>query len=226
MITRTYNADFINSVINHPSVKEGAEVKDILDVSGVVANLRNFILVNEFGGFLVIKLMDGLYECHTQFLPEGRGQAAINAVNEALHYIFTKTDCTRIVTKVNVNNRATRLFTSQFFRRRGVVGDHHYYSLDIEDWIERSPDCESHGVAFHNAIQGHSESVEMIENYTGAAYLMMNEGNIYKGQLIYNRWASMAGCPPIIVVSENPLIIQRGDLKISIDDGVQLCRQH
>lgn len=224
MIKRVYTADFINSVINHPSVKEGAEVKDILDVSGIVANLRNFVLVNEFGGFLVIKLMDGLYECHTQFLPEGRGQAAIDAVNQACHYMFTKTDCTRIVTKVNVNARVTRIFTSSFFRRRGVVGDHYYYSLDIEDWIERSPECAGQGAAFHNVIGSDSDATH--DSYTGASYLIMTEGNIYKGQLVYNRWAVMTGFPAIVVLSENPLVIQRGDLKISLDDEVQICQQH
>lgn len=226
MIKRTYNADFINSVINHPSVREGAEVKGVLDASATIANLRNFVLVNEFGGFVVIKLMDGLYECHTQFLPEGRGQLAVDAVNEACHYMFTKTDCTRIVTKVNVNNRATRLFTGSFFRRRGIVGDYYYYSLDIEDWIERSPDCVNSGIAFHNLIEDtvNHEPDATHDSYAGAAMLMAKNKNIYKGQTIYNRWAVMSGYEPIVVLSEFPLIVQCGGLKLAIDEEVMICQ--
>ncbi len=227
MIKRVYNADFINSVINHPSVKEGAEVKESLDVSEVAANLNNHILINEHGGFLVIKKMPGVYECHTQFLPEGRGQAAVDAVNEALNYMFLQTDCTRIVTKVNVNNKPVRMFTGQFFKKRGILGDYGYYSLDLECWIETSSECLIQGRLFHAMIEEevkHQDDATH-NSYVGAALLMAQNNNVYKGQLAYNRWSVMSGYEPIIILSETPLIAQCGNLKIAIQNNeVMLCQ--
>jgi hypothetical protein len=227
MIKRVYNADFINSVINHPSVKEGAEVKAFADMSEIASNLNNHILVNETGGFIVIKKMPGVYECHTQFLPEGRGQHAVDAVNEALNYMFLQTDCIRLVTKVNVNNKLVRLFTAQFFNRRGQVSDHYYYSLDMEDWIEKSESCLVEGRLFY-ALFGDGDDNDITESsYIGAALLMSKNSNVYKGLLAYNRWASMPNYEHIFVHNELPLILQKGALKIAIQNNeVTLCQPH
>jgi transcriptional regulator of aromatic amino acid metabolism len=227
MIKRTYNAEFINSVINHPSVIEGTELKELADVSAIAADLRNHILVNEFGGFLVIKAMEGVYECHTQFLPEGRGQLAVEAVQEAMRYMFLETDCQRIITKVNVNNKAVRLFAGQFFKKRGTNGTHDYYSLDLDNWIEKDDHCRIKGRLFHAQIDDDVEhSDDPIHNsFVGAAILMAQANNIYKGQLAYNRWAVMAGYEPIIILSETPIIAKCGNLRIAIQNsGVTLCR--
>jgi hypothetical protein len=227
MIKRVYNADFINSVINHPSVKDGAEVKDIADLSEVAANLNNFILVNEHGGFVVIKKMPGVYECHTQFLPEGRGQAAVDAVNEALNYMFLETDCIRIVTKVNVNNKPVRLFTGQFFKRRGEIGDHYYYSMDMEDWIEKSQTCLIEGRLFHALMEAENEADITENSYIGAVLLMSKNNNVYKGLLAYNRWACMPNYEHIFIHAELPLILQKGNLKIAVQNNeVTVCQQH
>jgi len=227
MIKRTYNADFINSVVNDPSVKDGAEAKGVLDFSAVAANLNNFILVNEFGGFIVIKLMPGIYECHTQFLPDGRGQLAVDAVEEAMRYMFIHTDCTRIVTKVNVNNKPVRMFAGQFFRKRGQSGDHCYYSIDLEDWISADGHCLIKGRLFHAQIDAETDIDPAYNSFTGAAILMALAGNVYKGQLAYNRWAVMAGFEPIIVLSETPLMLRKGNFTLSLQNNeVTLCPLH
>ncbi len=225
MIRRDYTADFINSVINDPSVKDGAEVKDIADVTSLVENLNNFVLVTEFGGFVVIKKMAGIYECHTQFLPAGRGKHAVDAVNESLRYMFLRTDCIRIVTKVHVENKAVQHFTAQFFRKRGQNGDHFYYSLDFDDWVAKDADCQMAGEQFHKLIAGKQNHDEdsLHDCYVGAAWLMAQKGNVYKGQLHYNRWAVMSGYELLIVLSEAPLIVSVGEMKLEIDQERITC---
>jgi hypothetical protein len=227
MIKRTYNAEFINSVINHPSVIKGTEFKELADVSAIASDLRNHVLVNEFGGFLVIKKMEGIYECHTQFLPEGRGQLAVEAVQEAMRYMFLETDCIRIITKVNVNNKAVRLFASQFFKKRGTNGTHDYYSLDIDTWIEKDDCCRIKGRLFHAQIEDSLDVDPLLNAFVGAAILMAQHQNVYKGQLAHNRWAVMAGYEPIIILSETPLIIRKGKHVISLQNNeVTLCPLH
>lgn len=227
MIKRVYTADFINSVINHPSVREGVEIKEIADLSGIAANINNFILVNDFGGFVVIQKGLGLYECHTQFLPEGRGQLAVDAVHEAMRFMFLEADCTRIVTKVNISNKPARMFAGQFFRKRGGCGNYYYYSLDIEDWVERDDLCNEAGEKFHSSIR---ESVDhdddsAHDSMVGAALLMAQHNNLLKGQLLYNRWALMSGYEPLFVLSEHPVIVQCGDMKLAIQNNeVMICR--
>lgn len=227
MIQRTFSADFINSVVNHPAVRDGVEAKGVLDFTDAAANLNNFVLVNEHGGFLVIKLMPGIYECHTQFLPEGRGQAAIEAVEEALRYMFIETDCVRIVTKVNVNNKAVRMFAGRFFRKRGQSGDHCYYSLDLDDWISTDGHCLVKGRLFQAQIEEYAVDDPNYVNFTGAALLMALSNNVYKGQLAFNRWAAMAGFEPIILLSETPLMIRKGKHTVLIQNNeVTLCPLH
>lgn len=225
MITRHYKPDFINSVINDPSVKEGAEIKGVADVSAIVENLNNFILATEFGGFVVIKKMPALYECHTQFLPEGRGAHALEAIKEALRYMFIQTDCVRLVTKVAVDNRPAQFLIAQFFKKRGKTGGHFYYSLDFDDWVITDDVCAKEGHAFHEKIR---ESVNHEEDSThdafvGASFLMARGGNVFKAQLLYNRWAVMSGYEGIAVLSETPLTIAVGTMRLALEQGGIVC---
>lgn len=225
MIKRDYNADFINSVINHPEVKDGAEVKGVGDASLLAANLNNFVLVTEFGGFIVIKKMAGLYECHTQFLPEGRGAHAVEAVREALRYMFTLTDCERIVTKVHVDNRHTQIFTAQFFKKRGRTGDHFYYSMDIDDWVITDSECQKAGDEFHALLGEHKDHDDdkTHDCFAGYAWLTAKTGNVFKAQMHYNKWAVMAGYEPLLILSERPLVILVGQLRLAIDQEGITC---
>jgi hypothetical protein len=225
VIERTYNPDFINSVINDPSVRDGAEVKGIGDVSEIIRSLNNYVLVSEFGGFVGIKKMAGLYECHTQFLPEGRGEHAVRAARESLRYMFCWTDCERIITKVHADNRPAQLFAAQFFKKRGRTGDHFYYSLDVDDWIAKDPGCQMAGEEFHRLIgdkKGHDDDATH-DCFAGYAWLAAKTGNIYKAQLQYNRWAVMAGYEPIIILSERPLVVSIGSMQIAMNQESITC---
>ncbi len=226
MIKRAYNADFINSVINDPSVKEGAEVKGIGDLSVVVSNLENFVLQTEFGGFVGIKKMQGLYECHTQFLPEGRGAHAMEACKEALRYMFLKTDCARIVTKASVSNRATQFMAAQFFKKRGQTGEHFYYSLDFDEWVLTDALCNAEGEKFHALVEDTTNHAEdkTHDSFVGAAWLMIQSGNIYKAQFHYSKWAFMSGYEPMIILAESPLIIQAGSMRLALENGELVCQ--
>lgn len=225
MIERSFNADFINSVINHPSVREGAGVLLPVDVSDFVANPFNFLLQNEFGGFLVINVMPGIYECHTQFLPEGRGEQVIEAVGEAMLYMFTKTDCTRIITKAHIENAPAKKLSNLFFEKRGQTGDYFYYETDFWSWARKSKECKKAGEDFHSLVEDSTnhEDDEAHDYQVGAAVLTAKE-NIKKAQMAYNNWAVMSGYEMMNIETLTPPVVRLGDMRLTINNGeVKLC---
>jgi len=52
---------------------------------------------------------------------------------------------------------------------------------------------------------------------------MARAGNVFKAQYHYNRWALMAGYEPVIILSETPLIVAVGAMKLAIDQESMTC---
>lgn len=111
-LQRSYDAEFLNSVLNHPEVSRwmiGFEPP--YDLSSVLANPANVFLANAHGGFLFVADEERFkYEVHTQFLPEGRGSSLALARDAAL-YMFAHTACLAIETYVPHDNEAARRLT-------------------------------------------------------------------------------------------------------------------
>lgn len=81
MIQRSFDADRINDLVNHPSIRPhvGGDPQVPLDLTAVVANHDNIFLLGDHGGFAFTWTAPGTYEVHTFILPEGRGAMALNA---------------------------------------------------------------------------------------------------------------------------------------------------
>ncbi len=111
-VTRSRDAAAFNAVINHPAVFPWvAGPNDVtLDVTSWLADDSHYLLTNEHGGFLFHPLGNGVYEVHTQFVPEGRKQAYA-AAQSAARYMFTQTDCVTIRTYVPENNKRAKALT-------------------------------------------------------------------------------------------------------------------
>lgn len=106
-MTPSRDAAFLNRVVNDPSVLPWVNLglfPDGIDTKPLVENDRNLFLANEHGGFLLVDKGDGIYEIHTQFLPEGRGRSAIEAGREAMRYVFTQTAIQALMTFCPLNN--------------------------------------------------------------------------------------------------------------------------
>jgi hypothetical protein len=111
MIKRDFTADYINSVINHPSVRAGAQVIEDVDLSEFVKDPKNIILTYQGGGFVLIP-RESSYEIHTQALPEGRGSKVRQAVEEMLEYMFERTE--RVTSMVKHGNEAALKLAREF----------------------------------------------------------------------------------------------------------------
>lgn len=108
------------------------------DMRPAVADERNYFLANEYGGFLFAHMGDGVYEIHTQFLPEGRGKKAKRAADEAREFMFTQTDC-QVLRTVCPHPESARLAQWGGMKKTGmaeVFGQPvEVYELKRSDWI-------------------------------------------------------------------------------------------
>lgn len=239
----------LNRVINDPSVRPWVGGGDVeLDVTPWTSNPANVILVNEHGGFCGIKQEDGVYELHTNLLPEGRGAKAFHAAREAAHYLFTRTDAHEIVTKVPAfNRRADRFvrtfgYTERFRRSNAAIGpdgpcDVTYFAYTIDQWLATDDLLPLYGEWFHRRLEeakiaaGSTLPVHdddpAHDRAAGAAIAMIHAGNAAKGVWFYNRWARFAGYATIELLSINPVIVDVRDAIIEIShDNMEViqCR--
>lgn len=249
-LRRTLDASFLNSVANDPGVRPWLGCVELgcadgtIDLTLAVSDPANVALVCDAGGFLLTNAGAGEYEVHSMFLPAGRGRMTVPAMRAGFEYMFTRTDCQRIVTKVPDDNAAAaglaRLggFREEFRRdsvwnSRGVS----YRSISLENWAMSSADLEVHGEWFHkhleaaklaagSSLESHAHDPAH-ERAVGATVLMARSGQGLKGVKFYNRWASLAGYQSIDMLSEKPAILDVRDAIIEVRGGdmeVLLCR--
>jgi hypothetical protein len=149
MITRTFDAQRLNVVLNHPEVFRWVSAPGVerFDFTSIAAEPRNVVLMNDHGGFVCVPQGEGVYEVHTQFLPEGR-KGALRAAREATAYMFEQTDCVALSTYVPEGNKgAKRLTELMGFAHTGREGSWTYpdgttvpidrYLLTKEVWLCR-----------------------------------------------------------------------------------------
>lgn len=249
-VIRQTDATQINAVANHRDILPFvAGVADAIDLGEALSNRDNVLLMaDETGGQFYIKSEPGVYEVHTLFLPEARGKHVIDVVTDAVHYMFTRTDCVEIVTRVPDGNVAaaalTRRFGGNFLFHMsnawpspsGNVGAG-FYMHGYRDWIRRASYLSVTGHDFHDQLETakiasgsdlpiHDDD-DCHDRYVGAACEMIAAGQPDKGVAVYNQWARLAGYQEISIVSRNPTVIDIHDALIAARGDsmeVLLCR--
>lgn len=249
MLKRTMDATFLNGVANHADVRPMLGGSGTLDLTGALADPNNVALQGEFGGFVGMKLEPGVYECHSMFLPGGRGAFALEAMREGLRYLFARTDCIEVVTKVPAGNLAalggarTMGFVASFRLDKmwpladGTFGPVDCMALTFKKWLAKDDAVQAKGEWFHQrleeltASQGKMIPVHYEEpahnRAAGASVLMFEAGNPVKATASYNLWAKVAGFPTMRILSLNPVILDMDQVVIGISDGdmeVLQCR--
>lgn len=228
MIRRTMSPEAVNALANHPEIRPfiGGGEGD-LDLTPVVLNPANIILEAD-GGVWVLSLSEpGVLELHTLFLPEARGKSYFRQAREALRWIFTRTDCSEIVTKCPDNNPGARMaaammgFRERFHRDNAWAPDVGigFYVYGLDEWFMRDAECLKAGRWFHEKIEaalGHENHSEdpTHDRAAGAAVLMMQEGLIGKGCAFYNRFARFGGYLPIAQVGPHLVDIGTAILEV------------
>lgn len=229
-VMRERDAGRINQILNNPAVRPWiAKGDDAVDIHAAVADERNFALLGQWGACMCFMLQPGIYEVHTQVLPEGRGQWTNDLTASCARWMFTRTDSYEVLTRVprgHVAAKAAALgqgMRYEFTRHnecvfRGRTVDVDIYALSIQAWVSGCDEMVEIGRKFHDRL--HDEAVRIgIENraheddenhnrYVGAAVEMMRYGRVGKALSWYNRWASVCRHEPITVLQMSPPIVR------------------
>ncbi len=244
-LRRETNPEWLNFVCNHPKVRPTVGGPDEpIDLGPLLSDLRNVALRGENGAVIFNLLQPGLYEMHLQVLPRGRGAWTLDLIYSGLHLMFCGSDMVEVVTRVPDGHIAARAAVRATARILPITREMHranswtqgdevrgstVYSLRIQDWMRTAPALIDAGHVFHKLTEeayaragrdlveapGHRED-EDHARYAGAAYEMVRMGQPFKAAVLYNRWAAMAGFPPILVKTLDPLDIDMGDCEIRV----------
>lgn len=236
MISRATDANFINEVVNHPAVRPYVHaLPGPLDLSPVVSNPHNLTLVGEHGGMLFVESVPGLFEIHTQILPDGRGPWALQFAQKAVEWLFSRTRATEVFTRVPEGNVGALALTracgakleetvvQELSGKPVSVG---IYGGRIQDWIRIAPQLVDLGRTFHQKLHEKTAAADLKVNehpqddwhdrHVGAAAAMILGGQPIKGVLFYNRWAAMALAPFMKLISLNPLVLDITECRIEV----------
>jgi hypothetical protein len=112
LIERSFDTERANYLANHPAVRPfvGGDGQSELDLSTLVSDDNNYLLLGPHGGFLATWSAPGTYEIHTFILPEGRGLAAKQLAQEGRDYM-AGIGATHLWTRVQRGMENVRLFT-------------------------------------------------------------------------------------------------------------------
>lgn len=241
-VTRSYSAGRINEIVNHPEVLpwvRGA-TRSPLDLTEVVADERNVLLLGEHGGVLFAYQQPAIYEAHTQVLPEGRGWQTVEMVNAALTWMFCRTDAHEILTRCPEGNLGAKALVRaikgefQFTAARGWANGAAFipadvYAMTVQSWAKHATGLVERGRWFHERLEAEytrlgiaeqqHEDDDCHDRYVGAAAEMILGGQPQKAIAFYNRWAALSGYAPLALLNLNPLVINIRDAWLCVDNG-------
>ncbi len=240
---REFTAERINKILNDPAVRPWVADASlgVVDISKQVENPDNVLLMGVFGGVLLLNILPGVFECHSQALPDGRGPWMKGFVTAALEWFFTRTNGWEITTRVPHGHLAARALTKMFpfryeFTREkecsflGRMVDVDIYRMSIHDWVEGSEWAQERGEWVHERMAAEAKRLGITtpaheddpqhNRIVGAAIEMARHGQVVKAILFYNRWSYLARHAPISLVSQDPPAVRMdiGVLRLDGDD--------
>lgn len=241
---RDFNATRLNRVCNDPSVFPEISVpgQGPMDLTTLVADLRNIALLCDEGGIMAIWREPGIYEIHTQFTERYRGVSAVRTVREMVSWLFLQSPAMELQTQVPAVNQAAHSLVKAISGRLEFERDDvwqladglrcrmDYYTLRHADWLYSAwamGGLAARGEWFHQRLEaakraflappeGHGHDAAHDVN-VGATIEMIFAGQVDKGLTLYNRWCRFAGFAEVRAVSAQPLILDIQDALVLVD---------
>lgn len=238
-IERHTDARRINEIVNDPSVYPMVHgySDGPIDLGGIIEMEETLALVGEHGSLVFVQFQPGIWEVHSQCLPEGRGEWMLAFTNGCLKWAFCKTAAMEILTRCPKGNAAAVALAKRiggrldFTNPQGWVKDKQtipadIYSLTVQDWMRTAPDLEWRGEWFRTRLAleferlGYSlEQDASYDRHVGAALEMVFGGQPDKAVALFNRGAFLADRAPISIVAREPLTIDIGAALLIMRDN-------
>lgn len=241
---RSFDPVEVNAILNDPEVFKWIKLtEEKIDATDLVFELRNHFLIAQGGVLAFIFQEPGVYEVHNNFLKECRGRNAFKETLAALKWMFTRTDCMILQTKVPSFNKGAGLLARAVggvkdFERKGAWdgADVSYWTLKYEDWLKKTPQLMTDGALFHRLLDDERARLgaapdkhpdeDCHDLHVGACVETIRY-QPEKAVTLYNRWAKFAGYEPISLVSKDPLIIDIASAILLIENNtfrIMKCR--
>ncbi len=241
---RDFTATRLERVCNDPSVFSEITQpgQGPLQLTGLVNDLRNIVLMSDEGGIVAQWREPGLYEIHTQFTEKYRGVGAVRTVREMVSWLFLNSPAMELQTQIPAVNQAAHGLVKAIsgrleFEREGVwkLADGSscrmdYYTLRYTDWLYSAwamGPLAARGEWFHAKLDATKRALLVVpESHgadaahdvnVGATIEMIFGGQIDKSLTLYNRWARFAGFAEVRAVSAQPLIVDIQDALVLVD---------
>lgn len=202
-LTRDFDAKRLNAIVNDPAVYPDVHgtIDGPLDFSMIAKNHNNYVLMGEHGGLIFHQHQPGLFEVHTQVLPAGRGKWALYMAKEALRWMFERTSCLEVITRVPQGNVAATALTKAVGMNSVTVLPNGWatsdgvipatvYNLTLQDWLKRDFSMAERGSWLQRRWQNNEvEDTQAL----GLTYNMMLYGQSRKAAIFLKRWLAIAG---------------------------------
>ena len=135
MLNRTFDADRINYLSNHPDIRPhiGGDGASLIDVTDLVADRDNIFLGGEHGAFCCTWTAPGVYEIHTLVLPEGRGAWAAQFARCGRDYMAAN-GARHLWTMVHPDARNVKAFTLRSGLKPAGIRKTGLGPYDLFDW--------------------------------------------------------------------------------------------
>lgn len=160
------------------------DMESTLDLSHLVSDIDNIALDLGFGGFLLLKRDNNIYEVHTLFDTK-KPKNYKEKVQEALDYAFTETPAVELTSWAYEGNfPAIRLMKAFGMKPIEKQSDKQIYSIFFDDWAEK--------------FKTQEDRLELAKRMAH---------NPLKAVGCYNRWASENGVPEAEIIATDPLIV-------------------
>jgi len=241
MITRTFDGRELTSIANDPLVRPLLGGEGEVDLVPFASIPRNFVFMLERsmlpGGWLLSPLYDGHYEAHTVMTVGANPRQVARGMNEVIEYMFLRTDCETILTKVPDSNAGAAWLAKYAgfelaFHRNDAWGPEvgiSYMKLPLDRWAAACSTVLDEGRKFHELLEQAKNAMgselpvhpedEAHDRAVGACVAMIKSGNTIKGINYYNKWAAFAGYGQTQLLSEQPVVVDIGDAILGLTNG-------
>lgn len=181
------------------------------NIINAVNDTNNVLLMNGFGGILLMRKYHAVYEAHMVFNMAARGEIAQKSVIKGMDYMFIRTDCEKIVNNIKSHNIAAIKLADKLSRKTGSNNECVCHAISMHEWIGKQQPKGWFLTASHNSLDDTAKKISRV------SMEMIANGNVNKGIALYNSLALERNMECLNLLQTSPAIARIGDELLEIN---------